>query len=56
MARFRKNATPELKDRYQGMMQTIWNGNSSFLDEFYGKKPAGAKSESACFKALFKEK
>jgi hypothetical protein len=55
MERFRKNATRELKDRYQGMMQTIWNGNSSFLDEFYGVKPAGAQSESACFKALFKE-
>ncbi len=55
MQRFRKNATPELKDRYQGMMQTIWSGNSSFLDEFYGKKPAGAESETACFKALFAE-
>jgi hypothetical protein len=55
MERFRKNTTPELKDRYQGMMQTIWNGNSSFLDEFYGKKPSGVKSESACFKALFTE-
>lgn len=55
MKRLRKNATPELKDRYMGMMQTIWNGNSSFLDEFYGRKPAGAESESACFKALFTE-
>lgn len=55
MKRFRKNATPALKERYQGMMQTIWNGNASFLDEFYGKKPAGPESESACFKALFTE-
>ena len=55
MKRLRKYATTDLKGRYQGMMQTIWNGNSSFLDEFYGKKPAGAKSESACFKALFGE-
>ena len=55
MKRFRKYATTELKGRYQGMMQTIWNGNSSFLDEFYGRKPAVAKSESACFKALFAE-
>jgi len=23
------------------------------LDEFYGRKPAGAESESACFKTLF---
>jgi len=55
MVRFRKNATPELKDRYQGMMQTVWNGANSFLDEFYGKKLAKAESESACFKALFSE-
>ncbi len=55
MERFRKNSTPELKDRYRGMMQTIWNGPDSFLDEFYGKKPAGTESESACFKALFME-
>lgn len=55
MLRFRKQATPELKDRYQGMMQTVWSGGNSFLDEFYGKKPAAADSESACFKALFAE-
>ena len=53
MDRFRKNATPELRDRYQGMMQTIWSGNSSFLDEFYGRKPAAPESESVCFKTLF---
>ena len=55
MERFRKNSTPELKDRYQGMMQTVWNGADSFLDEFYGNKPAKADSETACFKALFTE-
>lgn len=51
----RKQATPELKSRYQGMMQTIWSGAGSFLDEFYGKKPSGAESESACFRTLFAE-
>lgn len=51
----RKQATKELKPRYQGMMQTIWSGAGSFLDEFYGKKTAGPESESACFKALFAE-
>jgi len=55
MKRFRKNATSEMKERYQGMMQTIWNGNSSFLDEFYNKKPEVSDSESACFRALFAE-
>lgn len=51
----RKQATPELKSRYQGMMQTIWSGAGSFLDEFYGKKPASVESESACFRTLFAE-
>ncbi len=55
MERFRKYATPALKDRYQGMMQTVWNGPNSFLDQFYGKKPAGPDSESACFRALYTE-
>lgn len=51
----RKQATAELKPRYQGMMQTIWSGADSFLTEFYGKKIAPVNSESACFKALFAE-
>jgi hypothetical protein len=54
MYHFRKNATPELKERYSGMMQTIWSGTGSFLKEFYSEKPA-AESETACFKALFDE-
>ncbi len=55
MYHFRKNSTPVLKERYQGMMQTIWSGTAGFLNEFYGDKPAGAESETACFKALFDE-
>jgi N-acetyl-beta-hexosaminidase len=55
MFHFRKYATPEMKDRYQGMMQTVWEGAGKFLDEFYGKKQANDESESACFKALFSE-
>ena len=55
MFRFRQQATAELKDRYQGMMQTVWSGAGSFLDEFNGKKADEAESQSACFKALFIE-
>lgn len=51
----RNRATPELKVRYQGMMQTIWSGLGGFLDEFYGKKVVNGDSEVACFKALFSE-
>lgn len=55
MVRFRKNATPELKNRYCGMMQTVWMGAGAFLDQFYGRKEASAESETTCFKALFQE-
>ena len=55
MYRFRAQATPELKDRYKGMMQTVWSGAGDFIDEFYGKKAVGAESQAGCFKALFTE-
>jgi hypothetical protein len=55
MIHYRLSATPELINRYQGMMQTIWSDTNSFLEEFYGRKPASPESESACFKALFSE-
>lgn len=35
MSNFRKDATPEMKDRYQGIMQTVWSGAESFLDGYY---------------------
>ncbi len=53
MLRFRQQATDEMVPRYRGVMQTIWSGAGSFLDEFYGEKPAAAESETACFRALF---
>lgn len=58
MARFRKSVTPLMKERFQGMMQTIWSGAGQFLDEFYGVKTnteAGENTQSACFKAMFDE-
>ncbi len=38
MINFRKTASEEMKPRFYGMMQTIWSGNESFLDDFYTKK------------------
>jgi len=56
MVRFRKSATPEMKDRYMGMVQTIWSGAGQFMDNFYGVKPEkGEYSQVNCFKALFTE-
>jgi len=38
MLNFRKESTPEMRDKFKGMMQTVWSDASSFLDGFYGKK------------------
>jgi N-acetyl-beta-hexosaminidase len=56
MVKFRKSATPEMKERFMGMMQTIWSGAGQFLDNFYGIKPErGGNSQVNCFKAMFTE-
>ena len=58
MFRYRAYVTPEMKNRLQGMMQTVWSGADQFMDEFYGRN-AEAKKEtntaSNCFRAMFKE-
>ncbi len=56
MVRFRRSATPEMKDRYLGMMQTVWSGAGQFLDNFYGREPENSEnSQVNCFKSLFSE-
>lgn len=58
MFRYRASVTPEMKERFQGMMQTVWSGADQFMDEFYGRKK-DAKDEvntaSNCFRAMYKE-
>jgi len=60
MFRFRASSSSIMKDRYQGIMQTIWTGAGQFMDEFYGRNKelkSGQKqdSQSDCFKAIFGE-
>jgi len=58
MFRYRASVTPEMKDRFQGMMQTVWSGAEQFMDEFYGRKTEekqGVNTSSNCFKAMFAE-
>jgi hypothetical protein len=57
MVKFRERATPEMKDRYAGMVQTVWYPVSAFLKDFYSDnndKPVAANSEINCFNTLFK--
>lgn len=56
MLSFRKDATRTMKDRFCGIVQTVWSGFDSFLKEYEeaksGKKPTGFSSW-ACFEQAF---
>lgn len=54
----RLNATPEMKDRYKGIMQTVWMvGADSFLDIYTGAEKDADTDETSikCFSKLYKE-
>lgn len=56
MVAFRKDATPEMKDRFQGMVHTVWSDAGTFMKESQaakaGKTPTGL-SQWGCFDKLF---
>ncbi len=57
MARFRSTATPEMKERYAGMVQTVWSPAGDFLKHFYDEsntKTVEANTPENCFRVLFK--
>jgi hypothetical protein len=39
MQRFRANSTNEMRDRFAGVMQTIWSPADAYLDQYYGRVP-----------------
>ncbi len=63
MARWRKYATPEMRPRYYGMVQTTWMDTGGFMDGFYGNLSARAMGAAhprnpdytpwATFRAMF---
>ena len=53
MVRFRETTTPQRKEHYRGMMQTVWLEVGPFLDEFYSRKAGNTTAN--CFRALFNE-
>lgn len=61
MVRFREQATPEMKGRFQGMMQTVWSGTTPFMDEFYGRNintEGNEKTENTpanCFRVMYND-
>jgi hypothetical protein len=58
MVRYRKNATPEMKERYAGMVQTTWSPASNFMKKFYDESNASRveyNTQENCFKVLYKQ-
>jgi len=57
MYTFRRAATPEMKDNYQGMMQTVWSDANSFLEGFYYSnrkdKEQGDTTPWQCFRSMY---
>jgi hypothetical protein len=58
MIEFKQDATPAVKDNYQGMLQTIWTSSSNFIEQFYGRKEVDSRRGGnyvETFKTLFDE-
>ncbi len=56
MVKFREHSTSEMKERFLGMVQTVWSGTGPFLDSYYGRRPEdNPNSPVKCFKALYDE-
>jgi N-acetyl-beta-hexosaminidase len=52
MARFRQRSTSQMKDRYAGIVQTVWSSAEQFLKE-YNNPEEDMNTPAACFKAVF---
>jgi hypothetical protein len=56
MLRFRASATPAMKDRFGGMMQTVWSGPAQFMEGFYGRETdakAGPRTPWNTFRTMY---
>lgn len=56
MAAFRKQATPEMKEKYQGMVHTVWSDAGSFMREAESAKKGkqtNGMGQWVCFEKLF---
>ncbi|MBN1791913.1 MAG: family 20 glycosylhydrolase [Bacteroidales bacterium] len=56
MLRFRQQSAPEMKDRFAGMVQTVWSSTGQFLKEYRELNHPDQENKNnsgACFRALF---
>ncbi|RPJ86520.1 MAG: glycoside hydrolase [Acidobacteria bacterium] len=58
MAKFRKNSTPAMKERFRGMVQTVWSDAGRFLERDYKGNTDGEAAQANAwlsFKAMAEE-
>ncbi|WP_423146096.1 family 20 glycosylhydrolase [Rubrolithibacter danxiaensis] len=58
MLNSRKESSEQIKNRMQGVIQTVWSDSGRFLDGFYNNKKddkGGDETEWNCFRKLFDE-
>jgi N-acetyl-beta-hexosaminidase len=56
MIRFRAESTKEMREHFQGMVQTVWSDSDSFLNGFYGRAKDADKDKNTpwhSFRSLF---
>jgi hypothetical protein len=56
LLKFRAHSNWIMKNRYQGVLQTVWSDAGTFLDGFYNDKPdeqGGNNTPWNCFKVVF---
>lgn len=57
MVRYRNESTPEMKDRFLGIVETTWSNPQGFINGYYGLTPTDHPNRRGsavdCFKAVF---
>jgi N-acetyl-beta-hexosaminidase len=56
MFKFRQRSTPEMKQRFRGIIETVWSRNDFFLKEYYGEdstKTGDKNTSPDCFRKVF---
>jgi N-acetyl-beta-hexosaminidase len=51
---FKKNASPEMKEHFLGMMHTVWSSAGEFIKSYHTQKAkeGNPNTQEACFKAM----
>ncbi len=55
MHSFRQGSTAAMKDRFLGIMETVWSPASTFMRNYYGNSSSNRNTPENCFRAMFDE-